>query len=110
MSVETLLKLRDAIQMAADALNEELEKHAPPEVKPAVSEKNFNLNYSEFTSQKLGTFEIAENKGNITEKWNRAFNILKNANATISSRYHNEGYGFSYWLYNNRIYRQKLER
>ena len=31
MSVQTLLKLRDAIQMAADALNEELEKHAPPE-------------------------------------------------------------------------------
>ena len=33
MSVETLLKLRDAIQMAADALNEELEKHAPAETK-----------------------------------------------------------------------------
>ena len=33
MSIETLFKLRDAIQMAADALNEELEKHAPSDVK-----------------------------------------------------------------------------
>ena len=33
MSVETLLKLRDALRMGADALNEELEKHATPYVK-----------------------------------------------------------------------------
>ena len=32
MSVDFLVKLRDAHQQAADALNEELEKHAPPDV------------------------------------------------------------------------------
>ena len=33
MSVEFLVKLRDACQMIADAANEQLEKMAPPEVK-----------------------------------------------------------------------------
>jgi hypothetical protein len=76
----------------------------------AVSEENFNLNYSEFTGQKLGTFEVAEKQENNPEKWNRGFNILKNANASISSRYHGENYAFSYWIYNSQIYRQKLKK
>jgi len=77
---------------------------------PAVSEANFDLNYTEYTSQKLGTFEVAEEKGSLREKWSRALNILKQANATISSRYHGENYTFSYWTYNSRIYRQKLKK
>lgn len=101
--------MRDHYQAIADALNEELEKNSPPEVKPAVLEENFNLNYSEFTSKKLGTFEVAEKNGNIPEKGNRAFNILKNANATINSRYHGKNYQFSYWIYDSRIFRKKLK-
>ncbi len=79
----------------------------------AVSEANFNLNYTECTSQKLGTFEVAEQKANLQEKWTRAFNILKKNNSTISNRYHGKGYAYSYWLYgknNERIYRQKLKQ
>jgi phosphoribosylformylglycinamidine (FGAM) synthase PurS component len=76
----------------------------------AVSEANFNLNYTEVTSPKLGTFEIAEEKANPTEKWTRAHNILKQNNATISTRYHGTNYTFSYWLYNGKIYRQELKR
>jgi len=79
----------------------------------AVSEINFNLNFTEFNTQKLGTFEVAEEKDNFPEKWNRAKNILKQNNATISTRYHQEGYIYCYWLYDenhDRIYRQKLKQ
>ena len=77
---------------------------------PTVSEAKFNLNYTEVTSPKLGNFEIAEEKTNPTEKWTRAHNILKQNNATISTRYHGNNYNFSYWLYNGKIYRQKLKQ
>ena len=95
-----------------DAASEALEQLTPQEIKeqyPSVSEANFDLNFTEYAGQKLGAFEVAEKNGNIPEKWTRAFNILKNANATISDRYHCEGYIFSYWLFNERIYRQKLK-
>ena len=75
-----------------------------------VSEINFNLNFSEFNTQKLGTFEVAEEKDNTPDKWNRAHNILKQKNSTISTRYHGKDYVYSYWLYNGKIYRQKLKR
>lgn len=77
---------------------------------PAVSEANFHLNFTEAHTQKLGTFEVTEEKDNSPQKWNRALNILKQANSTIGSRYHGNNYAFSYWLYNGKIYRQKLKR
>jgi len=47
---------------------------------------------------------------NSEDTWNQAYNILKTSNATIKDRYHDEGYVFSYWLYEgNKIYRQKLK-
>ena len=104
--VEYFVKVRDAAKEA-------LEQLTPPEIKeqvPSVSEANFDLNFTEYAGQKLGTFEVAEKNGSIPEKWTRGFNILKQANATISSRYHGENYGFTYWLYNGKIYRQKLKR
>jgi len=103
--VEYFVKVRDAA-------SEALEQLTPPEIKgqsPSVSEANFDLNFTEYAGQKLGAFEVAEKNGNIPEKWTHGFNILKNANATISDRYHGEGYVFSYWLFNERIYRQKLK-
>ena len=80
------------------------------EAKSTVSEENFSLKYTEHTSQKLGTFEVAEEKGNILEKWTSAFNILRQSNATISYRYHGENYSHSYWIWNSKIYRQKLKK
>ena len=77
---------------------------------PAVSENNFNLNFTEVTSPKLGIFEVAEEKDNPTEKWTRVLNILKQNNSTISTRYHGNNYTFSYWIYNGKIYRQKLKQ
>jgi len=96
-----------------DAANEALEHLTPQEIKeqaPSVLEANFDLNFTEYAGQKLGAFEVAEKNGSIPEKWTRCFNILKQANATISSRYHGENYAFTYWLYNGKIYRQKLKR
>jgi len=104
--VEYFVKVRDAA-------NEAIEQLTPQEIKeqvPSVSEANFDLNFTEYAGQKLGNFEVAEKNGNIPEKWTRGFNILKQANATISSRYHGENYDFTYWLYNRKIYRQKLKR
>ncbi len=111
---ENVIDFCNAIEAAAINLKQRIaERHGitKEETKPAaVSEDNFNLKYAEYTSEKLGTFEVAEEKGNSLEKWTNAFNVLKQANATISERYHGESYVHSYWLYNERIYRQKLKK
>lgn len=109
---EDVIDFCNAIEAAAVNLKQRIvERHGiTNEESPAVSEDNFNLNSSEFTSQKLGLYGVTEEKGNIPEKWTRAYNILKQTNATISSRYHGKDYGFSYWLYNDKIYRQKLKK
>ena len=77
---------------------------------PVVSEENFDLTYTKHTGAKLGEFQIADEKDSPSDLYQRALNILKNANATISSRYHGENYTHSFWLYNSRIYRQKLKK
>jgi len=107
-----LLNLVSAIESACFDFKQRItQKHdISNQEASAVSEANFNLNYTEVTSPKLGIFEIAEEKDNPKEKWTRALNILKQNNATISTRYHGNNYNFSYWLYNDRIYRQKLKR
>jgi hypothetical protein len=107
-----ILNFANAIEAACVDLKQRIARRhgVADEGAPAVSELNFGLSYTEYTSQKLGTFEVAEEKGSIPEKWSRAHNILKQANATISSRYHGENYAYSYWLFKDRIYRQKLKR
>jgi hypothetical protein len=78
-----LLEFATAIESAClDFKRKIAERHGVfDEEAPAVLEANFDLNYTEYASQKLGTFEVAENN-----------------------------YSFSYWLYNGKIYRQKLKR
>jgi hypothetical protein len=108
MSVEFFVRLRDACETEIERLKP-AELQEKPQTK-AVAEDNFFLNYSEYTSQKLGNFQVAEKTGNVEERFLRATNILKQNNATISSRYYGGGYQFSYWLYNSKIYRQKLKK
>jgi len=74
----------------------------------AVNEATFNLKYEEQTGPKLGLYAIAHEQVNIPEKWRTAYNILKNADSTISNRYHGEGYVYGFWIFNGKIYRQKL--
>ena len=115
--VEFLLKLRDASLMIADAANEYIDSLAPPEVKEtnkttaAVQEATFTmLRFEAQQGAKLGQFEVAYKQNNHPDKWQSAYNILRNSNATIKDRYHGETYQHSYWLYaEDKIYRQKLK-
>ena len=114
--VEFLVKLRDVSLMLADAANDYLESMAPPEAKPkedkqVVSELNFtSLRFDAMQGSKLGDYEVAFKQNNLSDKWQSAYNILRNNNATIKTRYTGEGYQFSYWLYGeDKIYRQKLK-
>ena len=104
--VEFFVKVRDAAAEALDQL-------APSEVKEreknAVSESSFDLNFTEYTSPKLGTYAVAEEKGNPPEKGNRALSTLKQANATISNRYRGEHYQSAYWIYQDRIFKKALK-
>lgn len=111
-----LAKLRDAGQMIADAANELLKSLAPPEIglgneQAAVGEITFTiLKWDAQAGSKLGDFEVAYKASNDENKWQHAFNILRNSNATIKTRYHGESYSHSYWIYGqDRIYRQKLK-
>jgi hypothetical protein len=114
--VEFLVKLRDAALMIADAANEFIDSLAPPEVKEknqaaAVQEVTFTtLRFEPQQGAKLGDFEVAYKQNNLSDKWQSAYNILRNSNATIKDRYHGETYQYSYWLYGeDKIYRQKLK-
>ena len=114
--IEFLIKLRDSSQMIADAANEYLETFAPTETKPSnqaatVAETTFNsLRFQPQQGARLGEYETAHKTDNPQDKWQQAYNILKDSNATIRDRYHPEGYQHGYWIYNeDRIYRQKLK-
>jgi len=111
-----LVKLRDAGQMIADAATELLKSitSQEPELENApatVKETTFTtLKWDEQKGSKLGDFEVAYKASNIEDKWQHAFNILRNSNATIKERYHGENYSHSYWVYGqDKIYRQKLK-
>jgi hypothetical protein len=116
--VEFLVKLRDASLMLADAANQYIDELTPPEIKAekkqaaAVLELNFTtLRFEAQQGAKLGEYEIAYKQNNLQDKWQSAYNILRNSNATIKDRYHGEGYQHSYWLYGeDKIYRQKLKQ
>ncbi len=115
--VEFLVKLRDAFIMASEATNEYIDSLAPPEIKAekkqaaAVLELNFTtLKFEAQQGAKLGEYEIAYKQSNPADKWQSAYNILSNGDATIQDRYHGEDYQYSYWLYGEgKIYRQKLK-
>jgi hypothetical protein len=114
--VEFLVKLRDGCLMIADAANDYLETFAPPgarETKQTAAVQEITFSTLKFEAQqgaKLGEYEIAYKQSNLQDKWQSAYNILRNSNATIKDRYYGEDYQYSYWLYGeDRIYRQKLK-
>jgi len=78
----------------------------------AVKEETFTcLKFESQQGAKIGEFEVANQKQNLPEHWNSAYNVLKQSNATINNRYYGEGYTYSYWLYGQgKIYRQKLKQ
>jgi hypothetical protein len=78
----------------------------------AVKEETFTcLKFEQQKGNRLGEFEVAVKDKNPEAQWLHAYNILKQANATINNRYHGEGYAYSYWLFDEgKIYRQKLKQ
>jgi beta-mannanase len=115
MSIEEdIVDFANALEAAAVNLKMRIaERHGvKDETKTAtISETNFdNLTYKEYESEKLKKFQVADPKDNTGDNFKRAVDFLKQAKATISKRYHGEGYVFSYWLYQGRIYRQKLKQ
>jgi hypothetical protein len=112
---ETLKAFADFLTMMESACVETKQKIgqiAGASQAVAVKEETFNgLSYEKQQGSRLGEYETAGKNGNPTEKWTRAFNILKQNGATINNRYHAEGYAYAYWLYGeDRIYRQRLAR
>lgn len=79
---------------------------------PALKEETFNiLKFEPQEGAKIGPYDVAYKGNNVEDKWTSAHNILRQSNATINSRYHGEGYAYSYWLYGEgKIYRQKLKK
>jgi hypothetical protein len=77
----------------------------------SVKEQIFTvLKFDQKVGSRIGEYEVAYKANSISEKWSHAYNILRQSNAIISNRYHGEGYEYSYWLYRDKIYRQKLKQ
>lgn len=108
--LEALVKLRDALAMGSEAVNELIDTFAPKAVKEeksAVLEETFStLKFEPQKGARLGDYETATEKNNLADKFRYAMNILSKANAVISRRYSGAGYAFTYWIYNERIFRQ----
>jgi hypothetical protein len=110
--VEFLTKLRDACQNMADAADQYIQSMTQPQLElTAVQELTFTiLKFEAQQGTKLGDFEVAYKQNNLPDKWQSAYNILRNNNSTIKDRYHGDTYQYSYWLYGeDKIYRQKLK-
>jgi hypothetical protein len=88
-------------------------KHAFSQAMGVVAVKEETFNVLKFETQegaKIGLYQVAYKANNLSDKWNSAYNILRQNNATIADRYYGEGYVYGYWLYGEgKIYRQKLK-
>lgn len=111
--LEVLADMANGLESLAVNLKRQVAELAgvKEEQKPAaVAEMTFAmLKFEPQKGEKLGDFETASPANNIPEKFNTPFNILKQNNSGINSRYHGQGYQFAYWIYGDRIFRQKLK-
>lgn len=85
----------------------------PGENRKTVAEDNFFFEYDNYESPNMGKYQSATKEGNITGRFQNAYNILKKADARIDNRYHGPDYEFAYWIWEHgkdRIYRQKLRK
>ena len=84
----------------------------PPPKQPQTLKENQTfdcLTYEDHKGTKLGDFQVAAKPSQNPEKWLQAQSALQANNATINNRYHEPAYIFSYWLFNEKIYRRKLK-
>jgi hypothetical protein len=116
-ALEILSDFCDALEAAAVNVKRQIaeltgakEQKSQKEPTAAVKEETFtNLKFEEQQGAKIGSYQVAYEKTNIPEKFSVALNILTKSNALINTRYYGEGYEFTYWTYQGKIYRQKLK-
>jgi hypothetical protein len=107
---EALLEYLKTLEKATKKLKQQIKNQQTEQTSESLFE---TLNFEQREGARLGEYEIAQKTANLSDAWNKAFSILEKNQSTISSRYHQEGYFYSYWLYgenNDRIYRQKLKQ
>lgn len=111
-ALQIVVNYANAQEAAAVDLKHRVAQLVGVKAAPAVKEEAFKiLKWEKQTGAKIGEYEVAYQPNNLPEKWNYAYGILQKNNATISSRYHGEGYAYSYWLYGKgKIYRQRLKQ
>jgi hypothetical protein len=106
--VERIDELLNEVGQARGFAEAGKKESGPP---AAVKEETFTI--LKFEAQKgarIGDFEVASKANNLPDKWQPAYNILRQNNSTIKDRYHGPGYAYSYWIYGeDRIYRQRLK-
>jgi hypothetical protein len=70
------------------------------------------LKWVDEKGSRLGDYQVAYKSQNPFDRWQHAYNILKQNNATIANPFHMEGYQYRYWIYpekyDDRIFRKKL--
>ena len=113
---QALYEYLEAVEVATKRLKQKIadQLQQNQSTETAASERVFSvLNFEHREGARLGEYEIAQKTANPTEAWNTAISLLEKNQSTISSRYHEEHYIYSYWLYGedyDRIYRQKLKQ
>jgi len=110
---EMLAQIRNAFQGATEAIDAYINFLSKPmEPTSFAKEETFTiLKFEPAKGERLGEFEVAQKNSNLPDKWSHAYNILRQNNAVINSRYSGPSYQFSYWLYGeDRIYRQKRKQ
>lgn len=117
-TVEALLLFCDALDNAVMTLRRDLKQinieiPQPHEEPTSVPETFFsNLRWKDENGAKLGAYQIALTQDNPGEEWGKAYKFLEERSAAINKRFHEESYGYSYWIYSKtpyKIYRQKLK-
>ncbi|MDH7563791.1 MAG: hypothetical protein QHH24_02765 [Candidatus Bathyarchaeota archaeon] len=106
-----ILDLLDAVEAGIVGFKQQMANEKGVSTMPtAVKEETFTcLKFELMKGSRIGEYEVAYKQQNAEAQWLHAYNILKQANATIANRYYGEGYGYAYWLYGeDKIYRQKL--
>ena len=75
---------------------------------PTVNEEAFRcLSFEKQVGKQIGEYEVAYKASNLPDKFQHAYSILRQNNATIAHQYHEDGYTHSYCLYGeDKIYRR----
>ena len=113
--LEDFCDFLNGLEASCVKLRKQIEKLVGSEVKSKakISEETFNiLKWDNEKGERLGDFQTAYKNKNVLESWQHAYNILKQANAVIGNRFHEQGYEYAYWIYpekyEDRIFRKKL--